>query len=218
MLKIFKTLKIFKIFKNIHLNWAAENPTKRRHTAPNVTACKESECLIYRESKYVEMKTHQVCKEWWHGLLHRSTVESTVINLREAIISCSGATPPPSPCPLVVLITLSYNYSCNHMQCEDPTKYHGAFPCSLSVVTLMNRARCCWSALSYTLPPPKQSHHAICLMHQISPLSLLSIDLHHQMITTPIATARDQFPATFTQRQGIPCTTTMCTNITDTMA
>ena len=101
------------------------------------------------------------------------------------------------------------------MQCEDPTKYHGAFPCSLSVVTLMNRARCCWSPLSYTLPPPKQSHHAICLMHQTSPLSLLSIDLHHHMITTPIATARDQFPATFTQRQGIPCTTT---NITDTMA
>ena len=139
-----------------------------------------------RESKYVEMKTHQVCKEWWHGLLHRSTVESTVINLREAIISCSGAAPPPFPCTLVVLITLSYNYSCNHMQCEDPTKYHGAFPCSLSVVTLMNRARCCWSPLSYTLPPPKQSHHAICLMHQISPLSLLSIDLHHHMITTII--------------------------------
>ena len=164
------------------------------------------------------MKIHQVCKEWWHGLLPRSTVESTVINLREAIISCSGATPPHSPCPLIVLITLSYNYSCNHMQCEDHTKYHGAFPCSLSVVTLMNRARCCWSPLSYTLPPPKQSHHAICLMHQISPLSLLSIDLHHQMITTPIATARDQFPATFTQRQGIPCTSTMSTNITDTMS
>ena len=74
-----------------------------------------------------------------------------------------------------------------------------------------------YSATSQAITP--------CNMSNASNITFVSaehvssgIDLHHQMITTPIATAKDQFPATFTQRQGIPCTSTMCTNITDTMA